>query len=203
MFPGTQGYPEAAEELIPRYNAIPFASKYRRALDLLPQSPGLVLDIGAGTGADAAWFASRGHEVVAVEPTAAFRAAGKRLHHHRSIEWIEDGLPLLSAVVASGRRFDTILLTAVWMHLNQRQRHEAMPILVRLLCPTGIVLMALRHGPVPAGRLMFEVGADETIALARSVGLRLLHNTRTPSTQPLNRATGVEWTQLVFTRGRG
>lgn len=199
IFPGTQGYTAAAKDLIPRYNAIPFASKYRTALHLLPQKPGLVLDVGAGTGADAAWFAARGHEVVAVEPTAAFRAAGKRLHSHLLIKWIDDGLPQLSTVVASGKRFDTLLLTAVWMHLDQGQRWSAMQTVAGLLCPAGILLMALRHGPVPIGRVMYEVSAKETIALANSAGLQLLLNTRTKSAQDMNHALAIEWTQLVFT----
>jgi hypothetical protein len=28
----------------------------------------------------------------------------------------------------------------------------------------GIVIMSLRHGPIPTGRRMFEVSAEETIA---------------------------------------
>lgn len=43
---------------------------------LLPASPALVLDVGAGTSRDAAWLAQLGHDVVAVEPSAALRAEG-------------------------------------------------------------------------------------------------------------------------------
>jgi SAM-dependent methyltransferase len=40
---------------------------------LLPSVPALLLDVGAGTGRDAAWFASKGRQVVAIEPSVAMR----------------------------------------------------------------------------------------------------------------------------------
>ena len=48
--------------------------------DLLPQSGAVIMDVGAGSGRDAAWLASLGHEVLAVEPSAAMRAEAHRLH---------------------------------------------------------------------------------------------------------------------------
>ena len=69
--PGTQGYAEQAAQLVQQYEAIPFEHKYRAELALLPARPGRILDVGAGTGVDAAWLAAHGHEVLAVEPTAA------------------------------------------------------------------------------------------------------------------------------------
>jgi hypothetical protein len=39
--------------------------------DLLPAAAALVLDVGDGTGRDAIWLAGLGHDVVAVEPSAA------------------------------------------------------------------------------------------------------------------------------------
>ncbi len=40
--------------------------------------------------------------------------------------------------------------------------------------------MTLRHGPVPGGRRMFDVSADETVALAGTHGLVRLFETRRP-----------------------
>ncbi len=39
-------------------------------IDLLPRSPGVIMDVGAASGADTAWLASPGHEVLAIEPSA-------------------------------------------------------------------------------------------------------------------------------------
>ena len=70
MIPGTQGYAEQAPHLIEQYESLAFADKHRAVLHLLPDKTSQVLDVGAGTGADAAWLAARGHRVIAVEPTA-------------------------------------------------------------------------------------------------------------------------------------
>jgi SAM-dependent methyltransferase len=198
MIPGIQGYAEQARELLERYEAIPFVQKHQSELHVLPSTPGLVLDIGAGTGADAAWFAARGHLVVAVEPTRELREPGRALHPSPSIEWVDDSLPGLRLILSRKQQFNAIMLTAVWMHLDECERREAMPRLAALLAPGGVLVMSLRHGPVPAGRRMFEVGGEETIALANSSGLRPILNTRTESTDPTNRAAGILWTRLAF-----
>jgi SAM-dependent methyltransferase len=197
---GTQGYAEQADELVARYEAIDFADKHAAVLHLLPSAPARVLDVGAGTGADAAWFAERGHPVVAAEPTAEFRRRGRALHPSRSIEWIDDSLPALAEVRRRARTFELVMLTAVWMHLDESERRIAMPNLASLLAPGGVLVMALRHGPVPPGRVMYEVSADETIALAEPCGLRPLLNVRTESTQGVNRDAGITWSRLVFER---
>jgi len=77
---GTEGYEEDAERLVERYDSTPFVEKHRAVLDLLPTRPGRVLDIGAGTGSDAAWLADQGHTVLAVEPIEAFRRAAAIRH---------------------------------------------------------------------------------------------------------------------------
>ena len=200
MIRGTQGYAEQADELVARYEAIAFTDKHQVVLHVLPAAPARVLDIGAGTGADASWLAERGHCVVAVEPTAEFRARGRALHSSPAIEWIDDNLPSLQRLRRLGRQFELVMLTAVWMHLDEAERRVAMPNLASLMAPGGVLVMALRHGTVPAGRVMFEVSADETIALAGACGLRPLLNVRTASTQGVNRDAGITWSRLAFER---
>ena len=58
---GTEGYADEAEDLFKRYENIPAADAHRAVLHLIPAAPSRVLDIGSGTGRDAAWFASMGH----------------------------------------------------------------------------------------------------------------------------------------------
>ena len=70
------------------------------------------------------------------------------------------------------------MLTAVWMHLDEAQRRQAMPNLAALMRPGGTMIMKIRHGPVPPGRQMFEVSAEDTIALAGNEGLRPVLNVR-------------------------
>ncbi len=199
---GTEGYADEAEELFRRYESVPAADAHRAVLHLIPAEPSGVLDIGSGTGRDAAWFAAMGHRVVAVEPTDAMRLPAMALHPSPRIEWLDDSLPELALLRARGERFDLVMLTAVWMHLDERQRRHAMPNLASLVREGGTVIMKIRHGPVPPGRRMFEVTPEETIELARMQGLRLLLNTRAQSSQEANRVAGVTWTNLAFAKAR-
>jgi len=197
---GSRGYAEQADELVVRYEGIDFPAKHQAVLPLLPAAPASVIDIGAGTGRDAAWLAERGYRVVAVEPTEALRSRAIALHPTPAIEWIDDSLPALRRVVAQRRRFDLVMLTAVWMHLDAEERGVAMANVAALVGPLGLLVITLRHGPVPSGRIMFAVSAEETIALAEANGLRLALNVHAESSQAANRDAGVSWTQLAFRR---
>jgi SAM-dependent methyltransferase len=197
---GTEGYAEEAEELFRVYESFPAADAHRAVLHLIPTSPGCILDIGSGTGRDAAWFVSMGHRVVAVEPTDAMRIPAMALHPSPQIEWLNDCLPDVALLRARGERFDVVMLSAVWMHLDAEQRGQAMPNVAALVRPGGVVIMKIRHGPVPEGRRMFEVSAEETIQLARRHGLHPVLNLWTESRQESNRLAGITWTNLAFVK---
>jgi 2-polyprenyl-3-methyl-5-hydroxy-6-metoxy-1,4-benzoquinol methylase len=192
---GTENYAEEAPELLKRYESISFADQHRSVIHLIPTVPGRVLDIGAGTGRDAAGFAGLGHSVLAVEPTDELRRGAMLLHPSPMIEWVDDSLPDLAAVRARGEAFDAVMLTAVWMHLDEPQRRQAMPNVAALVRNGGVMIMSLQHGPVPPGRRMFEVSAEEIIALAQPLGLRCALN---QAAEPSLRQPGVSWTRLAF-----
>src|SRR4051794_37024654 len=141
-------------------------------MHLIPKQPCRVLDIGAGTGRDAAGFAALGHQVVAVEPTEEMRRGAVALHPSPLIEWLDDSPPGFLRLRGGDEQFDVVMLTAVWMHLDEQQRRRAIPNLAMLVGSGGVMAMTLRHGPVPPGRRMFEVSAEETIGLAEPLGLR-------------------------------
>jgi SAM-dependent methyltransferase len=197
---GTEGYAEQAEDLFRRYEGIAAADAHRAIRHLIPTPPCRVLDIGSGTGRDAAWFASLGHRVVAVEPTDALRLSAMALHPSPQVEWFDDSLPDLALLRSRGETFDLVMLTAVWMHLDEPQRRRAMPNLAALARVNGTVIMKVRHGPVPPGRRMFEISPEETIELARAYGLHPVLNLRTESSQEANRLAGVTWTNLALVK---
>jgi SAM-dependent methyltransferase len=196
---GTEGYGEQAEALVKQYESLDFAENHRLVLHLIPATPCRVLDIGAGTGRDAGGFAGLGHDVVAVEPTAALRTRAMALHPSSRIEWLDDSLPELARLMPRGDRFDVVMLTAVWMHLDAAQRQRAMPNVASLVRPGGVMIMSLRYGPVPEGRRMFAVPAEETVRLAAAEGLRLVLR-REGLAARLGQA-GVTWTRLAFASG--
>src|SRR2546423_4649930 len=123
---GTENYAEEAPELLKRYESIPFADAQRSVMHLIPKQPCRGLDIGAGTGRDAAGFATLGHRVVAVEPTEEMRHGAMALHPSPLIEWLDDRLPALSRLRARDELFDVVMLTAGGMHLDEQQRRGAL-----------------------------------------------------------------------------
>jgi SAM-dependent methyltransferase len=193
------GYANEAPSLLETYERISPETLHRPVWHLIPTTPSRLLDIGAGSGRDAAYFAERGHRVVAVEPVEpvdAMREGAMKLHPSPRIDWLADTLPSLAHVWARGETFDAVLATAVWMHLDESERAEAMPAVASLVAPGGVLILSLRHGPVPAGRRMFDVPAEETIALAAREGLTCLVNAVTASVQA--KQPDVTWTRLGF-----
>jgi len=198
---GTEGYAENAEHIVKQWQNIPFADQHKPVLHLIPEIPSRILDVGSGVGTDAAAFSAMGHTVVAVEPVDELRAAGIELHPSSRVEWINDSLPDLTILLSRKETFDVVMLTAVWMHLDEEMRRRAMPNVTSLVSDGGVLIMSLRHGPVPQGRCMFAVSAEETIQLARIEGLQPVLDLRTESIQQVNRNTGVTWTRLAFRKG--
>jgi len=192
-----EGYARQAPDLLRRYESVTFATAHRAILHLIPREPCDVVDIGAGTGRDAAALAEMGHRVVAVEPTAEMRSGAMALHPSPRIEWLDDRLPDLALLTARGETYDLVMLTAVWMHLDKKQRRRAMKNVSSLVRKGGMMSLTLRHGPVPAGRRMFEVSAEETVGLAAARGLDVVLQLEA---QPSLGQVGVTWTRLVFKR---
>ena len=195
---GTEGYSEEADALVRQYEGISFADAHAPTMHLFPRPPARVLDIGAGTGRDAAGFAALGHSVTAVEPTAELRMRAVELHASPRIEWLDDSLPDLSLLSERDETFDVVMLTAVWMHLDEQQRRRAMPRVAALVRPGGTMMISLRHGPVPQGRRMFEVTAAETIGLAHAQGMTCVQHLEVGD--GLLKRPGVTWDRLAFRR---
>jgi len=187
----------ATPDLIARFDAIAPTLLYRPVIDLFPGAPSRVVDIGAGTGRDAAWLAAQGHEVLAVEPVAALREAGEALHRDAGINWSDDRLPALGRTRGP---FDLILLSAVWHHLPDAMRITAMMRLAEIAAPGAIAILSLRHGAASPDRPVHPVAPEVTIGEAAAAGLRLLRRVEAQSVQKGNQANGVTWTWLALTK---
>jgi len=172
-------YDNNADEVADRYESLSPASIHSWLLDYLPaRHGGTVLDVGAGTGRDAAWLAGLGYEVVAVEPSKAMRNQAWKRHPNARVHWIDDRLPELSGVRALRMQFDLILLSAVWMHIHASHRPEAFRVLCDLLQPSGVLAITLRQGPVVAERGVGPASIDEIRCLTRMHGALVKHVSR-------------------------
>lgn len=135
----------------------------------LPENPGRALDIGAGSGRDAAWLAGFGHKVVAVEPSSEMRKEAKCWHPRADIQWRSDSLPSLRRL-SKQKPFDLILINGVWQHVAKSDRKRAFRKVINLLKPDGVLAISLRHGPEVPGKKVHAVSVEEIESLARDHG---------------------------------
>lgn len=98
------------------------------------------------------------------------------------------------------RTFDLVNLNGVWQHLGPTQRVEAMRNIAALTAPGGRMIVSVRHGPGAPDRPCFQAPAETTIECAAAHGFALDFEEDRESIQPANRAAGVTWTWLAFSR---
>jgi SAM-dependent methyltransferase len=187
-------YDANADETVLQYEGLPAAEAHAWLIDCLPARPALVLDVGAGSGRDAEWLASLGHQVVAVEPSDQMRARARQLHAKADIRWLKDRLPGLENVFRLGLTFDFILLNAVWMHVRPNERQRAFRKLVTLLKPGGFIALSFRSPDPNASRGMFPASTEEIERLARTHGAFVERSLA--EGDRLGRP-GVQWSRLI------
>lgn len=193
------GYAEDADYLIPAYETINSAELLRHVSSHLPETGSHIVDIGAGTGRDAAWLASIGMHVIAIEPVDAFRRAGQTLHSDVDINWVNDTLPAIQQVHLANTLFDTALLISVWQHIPSHDRKSSLSNIRSILKNDAKFIMSVRSGAGTLNRKCFPITAQETIELASQCGFKLTASYEANSIQQNNKQANVTWNWLVFT----
>ncbi|MDF2381828.1 class I SAM-dependent methyltransferase [Nostoc ellipsosporum NOK] len=186
-------YDQSAKQMADLYEATTFEQVHAGVLDLLPPRGASILDVGSGSGRDAAALAASGYRVTAVEPSRGLREEAQRRHRDAAVEWLDDALPGLHALET--RRFAFILVSAVWMHLVPHDRPIAMRRLVQLLEPGGCVVISIRQGAPDPTRAIVGVTASEVLSNAVADKLRLVRELEVADV--LGRAD-VTWSTLAL-----
>jgi SAM-dependent methyltransferase len=161
-----------AIELCEKYEIVDFRTVHKPWLPLIPSSASVAIDIGCGSGRDAGALSKAGLQVLAVDSSPDMLREAERLHSSPTIEWLVDALPQLPLVLRREKKFDLVLLSAVWMHLLTPDRRIAMGTLSKLCDTNGIVVISLRR-PVDKLRGMIEVSDEEISALALKNNLEI------------------------------
>jgi protein-L-isoaspartate O-methyltransferase len=188
-------YDKDAEKFLSQYESVTFEQVHRDIVDLIPNHPIRLLDIGAGSGRDAAALAQKGFEVTAVEPSDEFRAAAQKIHPDPNIKWIDDCLPNLSTIRAYDLKFGLILLSAVWMNIQPSERYTSFGAMADLLEPGGLLVVTLRQGQTDSARYIYAVSSNEIGDLAERFGLTIIR--QTTSSDVLGRSD-LTWTTVVL-----
>lgn len=188
-------YSDNAPKLFKQYESVSFETIHQEWLSMIPIY-GCVLDVGSGSGRDAAWFAKQNLNVTAVEPAEELLKLAKRNHAYQNITWIKDSLPFLSKVTSSSKQFDLILISAVWMHLTNEERKQAIAVLKSLLNKDGKLVITLRHGDFDDGRVSYPLSVIELRKSAKYSLMNILLETPIGSDE-LGREN-VKWQTVVL-----
>jgi SAM-dependent methyltransferase len=190
-------YQRSATAFAPSYESVSFDDVHGALMRYLPAAPARVLDVGAGTGRDARALSRLGHVVVAVEPAAAFRDLGSETDNQ--VEWLDDRLPDLRKLQASGRTFDFILCSAVLMSVPAQELVPSIASMAALLAKDGKLAISIRDPAADEEPLVLHRHTDKTIlAASAKAGLALLER------KALEDALGrpIAWRSFVFERER-
>ena len=168
------------------------------AVNCAGRAPGRACDVGAGSGRDAQWLVEQGETVVAVEHSVGMRDMAAA-NSATQIHWVDDCLPDLSVVSLRPDRFELILVSAVWQHLQPGCRAGAVRALSELLVPRGHLVITLRHGNDSAENTLrgfFAVSGVELEEQALAVGLTLVsRHCRDDEDRP-----HIQWETCVFSK---
>ncbi len=187
-------YAAHADRLKETYDGLDAEAVLAPVRDCLPSPPARVLDVGAGSGRDAAWFGANGYAVTAAEPVAAFRDAIADRAPAATV--VDARLPELPGLAGS---FDVIMASGVLHHLSPVDRDAAYRRLAGLLAPGGRLIASLRMGKTPPahGELVHVVDPDDETARAGAAGLHRICRVEAADARP-----DLTWTWLVWERTR-
>ena len=198
--PAIDWYQAHITDVADGYEQLDPAGLYEWIRDILPEAPSRILDIGAGTGRDAAWLAGLGHDVTAVEPSRAMRTHGQKLHADSPIRWVNDRLPELKKTQrkirqGKSKQFDAAIVNAVWMHIIPQDGALTFSSLAKCLKPGGLLVISLRQGPTPPERHMHDWRRKAIERLATRHGAEVL---RRAEADDQRERPDLHWTQIAI-----
>ena len=180
--PTIRYYQQHAEELAQRYEGADVTDLHRWLLDTF--SPGAqLLEIGCGSGREAAYLCAQGFEVEGIDPAPAMIDRALSLHPELAGHLFQGALPdVLPSTLLKNEHYNGIYAVASLMHLLKEQLHPTFEILHRLLKQDGKLLFSVplsrpdldESGYDEKGRYFLLLSSYEWIDRAESAGFHTI-----------------------------
>ena len=208
MVLGVKGYERSIHQFIEASQALSFEDVCKDFLAFLPIGSARVLDVGSGAGQNSAALAKLGYSVVAVEPMLEFLEAARRKYGDLTAtlrrpygdltaSWRQGSLPALDCLGAHEEPFDFILVSAVWHHLDDADRAQAIERLVFLLKKGGKCALSLRNGPAGMGTFVHPTNVHHTIKQFKESGLECVLCLQNQASV-MRHKDNVTWSRIVL-----
>lgn len=193
--PNIDFYNDNIKTCIDQYENLTFDQVHGELVEKEIKQNARVLDVGCGTGRDAHYLASTGRIVVAIDPSNEMIKFASENNSHENIQYLQSELPSLESV--SGK-FDFILMSAVWMHLDEDTQKESMAALSKLLKKNGKMMILIRNGGFSDGRISHPFMNDEFDDIKKELNLssKLISGTK----EDLLNRSNVSWSKLLITK---
>ena len=194
-----QFYEKNAAEIALRYETV--SSPVERHFGVAFVAGSRILDIGAGSGRDAACLLVHGYDAYGIEPSLGLRHAAVNAHPELANRLEDASLPELGMPFGGG--FDGILCSAVLMHVPDHEMFDAALAIRALLKPRGRLLLSLPLSRGEGltqerdvnGRLFKGYPAEEIQLLFERLGFQLIG--RWDSEDAMARS-GTNWYTLLL-----
>lgn len=192
--PNIDFYNQNIEQCINQYENLTFNQVHGEAVENEIKTKGRVLDVGCGTGRDAQYLAATGRTVIAIDPSEEMIKYASENNNHENINYIKTELPDLKGVKG---KFDFVLMSAVWMHLDDETQKKSLKKLKKMLKPNGKMMILIRNGGFSDGRVSHPFITDDfdTIKDDLNLSSKMLSGTK----EDLLNRNEVSWSKLLLT----
>ncbi len=175
-------YSDNAAHCVERWEAIPIGAGVSRHFASSFVAGGTVLDIGCGSGRDAAALLAMGFDAYGLEPIEELRSGYADAHPELVDRVAAGALPALPELPSRWpSSFDGIVCSAMLMHLPHAELPDALSAIRSLLRPGGRLLVSIPNARASiiedrdgAGRLFSGVTAGQLQGIAERTELQVL-----------------------------
>lgn len=195
-----RAYEKSASELASRYETADMADLHEILIRHLP-SASSILEVGCGSGREAAFLLKRGFEVTAADASPLMLKEAANRHPELAPRLQVSTVPFDSGCSLLRLKFSAVLAIALAMHLTDDELKETINQFRGILNPGGIVILSASTGREeiaekrdPDGRLYIERPPSDIEKLFTSGGFKRIASYQ--NCDSLDRP--VKWFSLVF-----
>jgi SAM-dependent methyltransferase len=195
-------YDRDAKAFSERYETAELPRLHAMLLRNLPPQGASVLELGCGSGRDAAFLLSKGYEVTAIDASAGMVAEAGRLHPELVGRISCAAVPLPAGSPLVLRAFDAVFSNAMFMHLCDEDLRRTALQIRRMLHSGGVLVISvsvgregLRGGRDGTGRLFLERPPKAYRQLFEGLGFSVVDRLEEPDSRE---RPGIRWVSMVL-----